>query len=338
MPPSSPDRASDDALRVEAAEWFARMRGPDAGHHQASFEQWLALHPTHRAAYDRMALRWEQSSLVGHTPSGQARAGLASVRAHRRIPAPIYALAASIAAVALIGLIYALHPGRGSNAGVPSIAAARVLETPIGEIRRVKLEDGSVVTLDTASRVEVAFARAERRLRLVAGRARFEVAHDKARPFVVVAGQGEVVATGTMFDVSLVGDHPAVQLLQGSVEVRGVDAGRGPAARAVAHLRPGQAATLDTIAVKQPAAPSPDERWVSGMLSFNGTPLAQALAEANRYSSRQIRLADPRLGELQVTGGFKAGDPDALAAALSAGFGLQIDRESAGALVLRKAG
>ncbi|MEI9850127.1 MAG: FecR domain-containing protein [Sphingomonas sp.] len=168
-----------------------------------------------------MALRWDQSGLVGHTPSGQAREGLPEAPRRAAFPARYYAVAASLVAVIAIGAMLLLSPMRDGGAPVPGAAVvATELASPVGTIRRVTLDDGSVVTLDTGTRLEVAFTQGERRLRLLAGRARFEVAHDAGRPFIVAAGDGEVVATGTIFDVSLVGARPRVRLIQGSVEVR----------------------------------------------------------------------------------------------------------------------
>lgn len=334
MPPAAPEPPAGESLTETAAGWFALMRGADAERHRVAFEQWLAADPSHRQAYDRMALRWDQSGLVGHTPSGQAREGLPEAPRRFAMPARYYALAASLVVVIAIGALLLLSPGREAGPPVPIVAATE-LASPLGTIRRVTLDDGSVVTLDTGTRLEVAFTRSERRLRLLVGRARFEVAHDAARPFIVAAGDGEVVATGTIFDVSLVGARPRVRLIQGSVEVRSRPAGPGAPSPTVATLTPGQTIAIGVPQETPEPAPS-DERWVSGMLSFDDTPLADAVAEANRYSERKIVLGEPELASLKVTGGFKAGDQDAIAEALAVGFGLRVERAPGGDLVLRR--
>lgn len=330
MPPAAPEPPAKDPVREAAASWFARMRGPDAERHRAAFEAWAAT-PAHRAAYDRMALRWEQSGLVGHTPSGQARTGLPAVKP--RPPILVYAIAAAIAGLILTGLLLATTRVPGERAGTQPLAA-RALSTPIGTIRRVTLPDGSVVILDTASRIELAFTPSERRVRLLAGRARFEVAHGAARPFIVAAGTGEVVATGTMFDVSLIGARPQVRLIQGSVAIRRIEA--GAPRLVIAKLVPGQAASLGEPDARPQALPA--DRWVGGMLSYDNVPLAEVLAEANRYARQPITLADLELGKLRVTGGFKAGDQRAIADALAAGLGLKVEHGADGGLRLARRG
>jgi transmembrane sensor len=336
MPPSGFEPSAEESLRAEAADWFARMRGPDAERDRAALERWLAIHPSHRQAYERLTLRWEQAGLVGHTPSGQRRSGLPAASVRPAMPFRYAALAASIVAAIVLGAFYLLSPAREGRAAAPvAVLASAELASPVGTIRRVTLDDGSVVTLDTGSRIEVAFTARERRLRLVSGRARFEVAHDASRPFVVAAGEGEVVATGTIFDVSMVGDRPRVRLIQGSVEVRRLAAVPGASTQLVARLAPGQAIALGVPDAKPSPAPAED-RWVSGMLSFDGVPLADALAEANRYSAHPIRLADPALGALRVSGGFKAGDQEAIADAIAASFDLTVEHAVDGSLILRR--
>ncbi|MBW4332227.1 FecR domain-containing protein [Stakelama sp. CBK3Z-3] len=332
---ASPDFSPDDAVRAEAADWFARMRGPDAERHRTAFDAWYRADGAHAAAYDRMELRWNQSGLVGHTPSGQTRAGLPEAPL-RAFPSRALALAASILAILVLGaLLLSARNARPGKSQSVQIAHAETLESPRGSIRRVTLADGSTVTLDSDSRIVVAFIPGARRLRLVAGRARFDVAHDADRPFIVSAGGGEVVATGTLFDVSLISGRPRVRLIEGSVEVRrpgpgdAADAALPPAIR----LAPGQMAAVDAPAPLA-RAPAAGERWVSGTLSFEDAPLDAVLAQANRYTERQVRLGDPSLGALRFTGGFRAGHSDKLARALAVGFGLRIDRAANGDPVL----
>lgn len=337
MPPQRPKSGPADDVRVAAAEWFARMRGHDAERHRAEFETWYRAHPAHAAAYDRMGLRWDQSGLVGHTPSGRARQGLPEAP-QRRFPVRALALVASVAAIIVV--VTLLLSARGNvpmqDPGPQVTNNNTFVETPRGEIQRVTLPDGSVVTLDSDSRIAVAFTSGERRLLFVAGRARFEVAHEADRPFIVAAGGGEVVATGTQFDVSLIGGKPSVRLIEGSIEVRRpVTSTATDAGVSMLRLKPGQMALVDTPAPVE-LAPMAGERWVSGTLSFENAPLEDVLAEANRYTTRQLRLSDPSLGSLRFTGGFRAGNPDQLATALASGFELRIDRDPDGDLVLTK--
>lgn len=323
----------EDSLQQEAADWFSRMRGPDAERDRRAFEAWLAASSGHREAYERIGMRWQQSDLLSHTPSGRGRAGLPS---RARSVRPLYALAASLVAALLIGLSAWHWSGQMPGAGVPRTeVAGSSLASPVG-IKRLRLSDGSFITLDTDSSVTVQMSRGERRIVLTKGRARFEVAHDAERPFIVSAGDGEVIAHGTVFDVTLASGHACVSLLKGSVEVRQAPAGTGEQ-RVVARLAPGQAIVLGGNSPAPQSVQPADTAWASGMLVFEDAPLGKVLETANRYSRRKVSIEDASLGALRVTGTFRADRPDELAATLAAAFGLEVVSNGDG-LILRRRG
>jgi transmembrane sensor len=333
MAPAPMDPAAEDKLRAEASDWFARMRGSAADRHRPGFEAWLAVHPNHQVMYERIELRWQQSALLAHSRAGQARAGLPARRHLLARPAARYAIAAALVGAVGLGSFAMLSPNRGLPGRPAPTVAGTDLANPVGPVRRLRLADGTVVTLDTDTRLAVLLGAEARRVRLLRGRARFAVAHDAGRPFIVAAGAGEVVATGTVFDVSVVEGAPRVTLLEGAVEVRPMQAASGKHAPGV-RLRPGQ-----TIAIAEPApqpARGPEADWTSGMLSFDGRPLHEVLAEANRYSARPITLADPALGDLRVTGAFRVADASSLATALAAALGLRVEPGVDGAVRLAR--
>lgn len=335
MSPVPTEPSAEERLRTEAAAWFARMRSPGAEQDRAEFDAWLAQ-PGHREVYDRMAVRWLQSDLISRTMVGQRREGLPARPSggHR---GRYYALAASLVAVIALGLTFWAWSGDRPRGGdVQSGIAAAAISSPVG-IRQVRLADGSTVTLDTASAIEVGMTGRARRITLVRGRARFEVAHDASRPFIVSAGGDEVVALGTIFDVSLTSGSPRVSLLRGAVEVRRAGSGGAPG-RVIARLAPGQAIALAGDAPVVQSAPPAESIWAKGMLAFDGTPLAEVLAAANRYSARKVVTDDPALGALKVTGTFHANRPDELAATLAAAFGLEVVRRGDTYLLRRPAG
>ncbi|MEP9360022.1 FecR domain-containing protein [Sphingomonas sp. KR3-1] len=319
---------SDAALREAAAEWFARMRAPDAERDRSAFEAWLAEDVRHRRAYDRMLMTWEQSRLVTHTPAGEAYKGLPK-RMRSRRPAWRYAFAAGVGALFAIGVL--LVP-RDHSAG-PQVAAQEVT-SPVG-IRKVRLGDGSIVTLDVGARLTVRFSGRERRVQLDAGRARFEVVHDATRAFVVAAIDQEIVATGTTFDVTCMDGKISVALLRGNVEIRQFQPGASRVP--IARLASGQSVDLASGASKPvPHMINPAARdWPSGMVEFDGAPLREVIAIANRYSARRIVLGDPAIGELRVTGGYRMGDAQALAATLAAAFGLRVESGPDQSIVLK---
>jgi len=214
--------------------------------------------------------------------------------------------------------------------------------TAVGDIRTVRLSDGSSVTLDTTTVVTAAYSAKMRRLNLLRGRARFDVAHDASRPFVVWADGTTVVARGTLFDVTLSPGHKAVvTLMRGVVDVQPATSPlwRPLQPKKPIRLAPGQQLAVDNPAAAPllQAAKTTDAAWTTGRLIFQDDPLWDALAQANRYSRQHITLSDASLGDLQVSGEFPIDQQTDLALGLGAAFSLRVGHSANGDLVLTRA-
>lgn len=317
----------------QAANWFARMQGPDREDARPAFERWRSDDPAHRAAYAEVERIWQVSAGLARTELGRARSLPVRKPPIWSLPVGRPALAAVAGAILLVVGLFVLRPfGAGPAQLVASATAAE--STRVGEIRTIRLADGSSLTLDTDSAVEIQFSEEGRRVRLSRGRARFEVVHDPARAFRVEAGGRVITARGTLFDVGFEPEGVRVTLLRGSVDVRGLAPAGGVAP--VTRLVPGQ---CFSDAARRPAvarAPRGIDQWVSGMLSFDGTPLGDVLEQTNRYSERKIRLGAPSLAALRVTGAFNPLPADELAASLAATFDLHVARTPTGDFILRR--
>jgi transmembrane sensor len=213
-------------------------------------------------------------------------------------------------------------------------AAGEPQSTRVGEIRTLKLADGTTVTLDTDSAIDVRMFGDARVVRLTRGRARFDVAHDASRPFRVEAAGRTVTARGTLFDVGFEQEGVRVTLLRGAVEVRGLAPAGGVAA--VRRLAPGECFTDVASGPRVARATMGSRQWVSGMLDFDAVPLGDVLQQTNRYSAQKIRLGDPALASLRVTGVFRPVPADQLAASLAAAFSLRVERGAKGEFVLTR--
>lgn len=316
---------ADEAVRREASEWAALFHDPDAEVDRKAFERWRAADPRHAEVYARVERGWKRSALLAQTRFGRARRLPERRRGWFGRRTRYAFAAAAVLIVAVAGLALA-SPDFSERVARPS---ATEFASQVGEIRELTLADGSSVTLDTDSALRIDFTADERRLILSRGRARFEVAHDPDRAFVVVAGGGSIVALGTVFDVGIADRRVKVTLLRGTVEVRKADVGpNAGSVPAVQRLQPNQ--TIAFAASAPLPLPSPvretDTQWASGMLAFDQTRLVDAVAEANRYSTAKIAIADPALNNLRITGAYRAGDIPGFAQSVADSLGLRITR------------
>lgn len=312
---------SSGRIRREAAGWVARRRGNPAESIEEEFQGWYNRSERHAAAYDRMSAIWDASGQVSiRSASAPSRNEGGNFSPSRRM-----ALAASLLVLVVLAAGVLLQ--------ARTVAEPRpiLLASAVGEIVPYTLSDGSRIVLDTQSKVAIKISKHERRLSLLAGRARFVVARD-TRPFTVFAAGRQIVATGTTFDVSVIEADPAVHLLEGSLEVRGRGWTEG---QPVARLRAG-----DDVVLVSSGGPLGRETnrtgasWTNRLLEFEATSLREAVALANRYSLTQIRLAGPALGRRQISGAFHVGDAEAFARSLAVAFGLALGRAADGTIVL----
>lgn len=240
---------------------------------------------------------------------------------------------------------FLLGAAAAASAAIATTVGWRLLDnvdlyrTDIGQRRTVTLSDGSRVTLNTASTVEVAMSRAERRLRLVRGEALFEVAHDAARPFVVDAGAARFRALGTAFNVRVRPDVVELTVTEGVVAVAAgeTEVDEIPAARIAAGggavVRSGAVAptALDEQHLRQRTA------WQDGVLEFDGESLAQVVGEFNRYRRQPIVIGDARLESLRIGGRFEVDEADKFLTALTSSFPIEvIATTDGGALLVEK--
>lgn len=311
LPPSS-------RIEAEAAAWFARLNARTVSVTDLErFREWRAA-PIHRAAYEAVERLWRESGALAPDPDVAEAAARAARRPKRRL-SPVWAAAAAAAAVLAVG-----------GGAIWLSTRPPVHTTAVGERRVLQLADGSELQLDADSRVVVRIDAHRRDLDLQRGRALFRVARDPDRPFRVRAGDATVVATGTRFVVGRVGSETRVTLVEGGVRVESAGrAGREWRLAAGEQIVTGAA----TPPRPEPANLARATDWTSGRLVFDAVPLAEAVAEINRYSTRPIRLADGVDGRVPISGAFEAGDDLAFAEAVAALYGLETTAGARGAVI-----
>ncbi|MFN3627431.1 MAG: FecR family protein [Parvibaculum sp.] len=322
-------------LRDEAAEWFAVMRGPEADARREEFEAWLARGALHRTAYNRIAETFSLGKALKEPGAPD------SINARPQDTGPRKIGAFKVAGVALglfagaAALYFSILDPSGPDRGQPQVAGSTStsserhgdqLQSKLGEIREVRLKDGSRVTLDTDSLVLANYSEARRDVHLIRGRARFVVTHDQ-RPFIVAAGDGTITALGTVFDVAVErDDRVVVQLLNGAVDVR--VQGDATWTERPMRLTPGQQLVFRTDKASAPlkvtSSPIADRQWPVGVREYDVVRLADLVAEANRYATGLVLVASADVRDTKVSGTFRVKDPKRLAENLADLLGLAV--------------
>jgi len=294
---------------IEAAEWAERLDDDPSDATRVRFEDWRA-DAGHEAAFAAVA---------------EARTMSAALADH-----PAAACAAVVAPIAWLRLA----DDTTTTGQAAQIAEAPVYRTATGQRLMVTLTDGSRLTLDTDSRVRIAYSDAERRLVLERGQALFEVAKHQRRPFVVTAGSQSVTAHGTAFDIRLDPGAVRVALVEGLVSV----ASKGGHAKPVAMV-PDDVLTASAGGVSLRHVPGIAlalSSWSEGRLVFEDTTLRHAVAEMNRYGTPRIALADTQAGDVRISGSFRTGEIQPFLDALQMGFPVTVARSADGITIATK--
>lgn len=318
-------RESSFEIESAAVRWAARAdRGPFSPKDQADLEVWLASDDRRIGAYARaraLALYTERAHALG---AGYDPRNFETAKVSRRglwVGGATLGLAAAAAGVAIVPLL------------APSLFYRR-FHTRIGEVRLIALQDGSTVTLNTASGVAIHFTEESRNIRLLRGEALFDVAKDPGRPFVVATETATVRAVGTSFTVRQLNKSVEVLVREGTVELERVAAASSRPEKISANTRAKISANTravmdETTRIRtETVRPSEMERemvWRSGMIAFEGMTLAEAAEQFARYSETRIIIDDPEIASKTVTGLYSASDPAGFARAIASAFDLQAD-------------
>jgi transmembrane sensor len=331
----------------EASAWFVECRAgdlDDAGRRE--FDKWLRKSPEHLAAYLELAGIWNEGSLLDPShkwdadtliaqaakdldkvvslsgtsavpelddsvPPPQSAAIVARGRTpHRR---KVFALVASVAALTVL-----------AGAWIWLALFSSLYSTGVGEQRSIELADGSLVEMNSKSKIRVRYSEHERAVDLLEGQALFRVAKDKRRPFIVSADATRVRAVGTQFDVYERRSGTVVTVLEGEVAVLApvkADVQRGTGGTVALNeatppaisVSAGEQLTVTPKIARKSEHPNvaAATAWTERRIVFESATLSEVAEEFNRYNERQLTIEDPDL-PFHISGVFSSTDPESL--------------------------
>lgn len=328
----------------EASKWLAKMdRGLDETE-EAALESWLSGDPKNAEALVEIAEVWDRMDALSRLselfpqPSHGQQAGGNHLRT--------LALAASFILVITLGFFTVdrqwLAPGEATIQQTAE-SSPRTFNTGTGEQSSVTLADGSVLTLNTDTRLSIQFSDRERSIRLFRGEVHINVAHDEQRPLRVYAADQLVEAVGTAFNLEIT-DQKTVELIvtEGKVRVGASTLGTQqwiePPPSGIPSITPepalitaGETVVLgaDDQSIEQldPEEIEVKLSWQQGNLVFRGESLEHAITEIQRYTTAEFIILDEDLKLVRVAGLFRAGDVEGLLTTLHENFNVNYRRD-----------
>jgi transmembrane sensor len=353
-------------VQEQAAWWVTELLGASTGA-EARFAAWLKQSPRNVEEFLLFNALWREldgvdperridvEALVAEARATHAASKIVPLHAEKPVRKepragrfPRWRFAAAFAILAVVTPLIWL-------AVVSAFGGTRTYTSAIGEQRAVKLADGSVVHLNTATRIEVDYSDHGRDIRLIDGEALFSVRRDTARPFRVRAGDTIVQAVGTEFNVYRRLQATTVSVVEGAVQVgsdsllsRTADPAqllRAPTRlesyhRSSARVRVAAGEQVDVVSggeIVKHAAADIDKAiaWRSRRLIFRSEPLANVAVEFNRYNDLEIRVDGEAVRSRRLIGTFDSDDPESLVRFLATEDDLEVKR--AGRMIIIQA-
>ena len=303
-----------DAVADAAAEWLTVLMDDDVGvEDHERFEHWRSAHPDHDRAWRHIeAVR---GRIKGMQPTAAYRALSSFARPSSESPTgQALTRRNTLRALCWAGAVGTTGLLATRTRTWQQIAADH--RTATGERRRIELDDGTVITLNTASALDVRFDIERRLVRLVAGEILVVTRHDAGgrmdeRPFVVETANGRVRALGTRFTMRDLGEQTRVTVLQSAVEIAPLEG-----ASQARVLQAGEQATFSRLRVDTPVPVNAQtDAWTRDQLVADEMLLRDFVSELGRYRPGLLTCA-PEVAELRLSGVFPLSDTDRILAAL----------------------
>ena len=356
-------------IAQEAADWFVANRMGLAGRERSAFAAWLKASPVHVEEYLAISVIARDLPAAREGSEASLDALLNRVRLEQQAP-PRAALrrlfsdpsklpsfkwkitAVTIAALSVVtlGMLALWSPILVRHTSVPEGAAGLRFATRHGEQQVHRLADGSTVHLNTDTSLTIRYDKTERLVTLTSGEAAFVVAHEPDRSFQVFAGQAQIVAVGTKFNVRLRRDSTVVTVLEGRVatglsarldrrgesrnpeslrDVVPAGAGRNPDS-SLELVQVGAGQQISVADGEWPATPTAIDAqrataWLHRQIAFEHEPLERVAAEFNRYAPKPIEIVTPALQHMEISGVFATDDTEAFIAFLRSLEGVRVE-------------
>ena len=284
------NRTAYARLQQQALEWQVSLwSGEVSAAEQRAFEDWLASSALHQQAWNEVS---DMQKKLSALPAQAASLLKEQPQASRR------RLLQLLGVTAIAG--GTLPVMRYSDAWQDWTADHH---THTGEQQRLVLADGSTLTLNTATAVDIAFTPQERRLVLHRGEMYIATSADAVRPFLVQTRHGTAQALGTRFNVRLKSDETRVSVHQGAVMLKPL---HQPDAY---HLQSGMQAGFSSRQVSMPSPTGSESAWLEGRLVAERMRLGDFLDELGRYRPGMIRY-DAQVADMVLSGVFPLPDTD----------------------------
>lgn len=346
-------------LRQQAAHFVTRLHsGEITAGEESELYQWRQAHPQHEHEFQEMLSTWDLAAQL-YCPAEQPAQG------RWKKGWAVVAMAASIVLTASVVLLQL--PSQTPVSEPLVVERPQVIEQParelpayefrmtevsqattsepqdyhstIGEVRHIRLDDGSTISLNTDTHVRVAYSGEQRSVNLIHGEAFFSVAPDPARPFVIDTDEQVIRVLGTRFNVRKRDDEAMLQVavVEGQVSVKHNRRSEEPEAPHPEEADENLLVAGDIgafsdegqlVSQNETSQVTNTQSWRHGVFRFDNESLEYVVREFNRYRNRKIHIVDSDANDLRISGVFQLKSDASILSALESSLPIRIVRDA----------
>lgn len=300
-----------DQLSSEAAQWVSKLHnGRLSRKEKQAFSRWLNQSHVHEQLFDEMNATWVSMGNAQYLP--EVKEQIDRVKPYYikdyfdkgLIQIAQYACALLVVAAALSQFSMENTDTSAQDNSAQLVQQVDTYSTQVGESKKIVLEDGSYIRLNTQSKVEVSYSAKSRKISLLQGEAYFSVAPDKKRPFIVSVGNSTVTAVGTEFNIYKKNASTAVTVTEGIVDVRLKNTDT------IEQVTENLQVNVYRDTIDSPTtAMLNDVQWLKQQLVVSSKTLSFVIGELNRYLVEPVILSDSDVKRLKLSGTFDLANP-----------------------------
>jgi transmembrane sensor len=309
-----------EKTRQQAAKYITRLYSGDlSAQEEEEICDWCDAHPHNQLEFDALLDIWDISNNL-YTP-------IASIESKRSWPFTYGAISASFILFILFSL-WGLSPDHLSEfvqtkKNLISVESSNYYQTAVGEVKKMRLSDGSILTLNTNSAIEVDFSGHQRRVLLHRGEVFFDVKKDPNRVFSINTGQRIIRVIGTKFNVRKSDVSLKVSVSEGLVGIQESSSEQSKTddfRQSETLLQAGSigaySGNTEVISRNTPELIKKNLAWREGVFRFENETLENVINEFNRYRIKKIKLQTDELGQLKISGVFSLKNSDSIITAI----------------------
>ncbi|SOF01359.1 FecR family protein [Burkholderia sp. OK233] len=291
-----------------AVEWWMELQsGDNTRAQQLALARWCAEHPDHERAWQHICSVSSRFRGLAEATTGNAGAGVSGTAAARAALTRPGSAKRRASVKVLATLLFAGGATWIAGEHVPWRAWSADARTALGERRTMTLADGTRLTLNTDSAVDIRFSNSERRVGLIKGEIMIVTGHSdrERRPFIVETAQGSLQPLGTRFAVRQQSALCRLDVFEGAVRISPFDA---PGLAPVVHAGQRARFTRDDVSALEPISEN-DAAWTDGLIVASGMRLGDFVNELDRYRAGHLGC-DPSIAGLRLSGTYPLADTD----------------------------